>query len=124
MKKKQRGSVFTAEFITADCTKESLRDKYTDSQIKFNLVSCQFAFHYCFESLQQADCMMRNASEKLETGGYFIGSIPNAYEIVKRHKEAKSEKFGNEVRNRNLNRFCVLYSNIFKGVHHHNAQGQ
>jgi mRNA (guanine-N7-)-methyltransferase len=108
MKKKQRGSVFSAEFITADCTKESLRDKYTDPQIKFNLVSCQFAFHYCFESLQQADCMMRNASEKLETGGYFIGSIPNAYEIVKRHKEAESDKFGNEVTNWELKNFSFL----------------
>jgi mRNA (guanine-N7-)-methyltransferase len=98
MKRKQRGPVFSAEFITADCTKELLRDKYADKQAKFNLVSCQFAFHYCFESLQQANCMMQNASERLETGGYFIGTIPNAYEIVKRHKEAGSNTFGNEVK--------------------------
>ncbi|XP_065338140.1 mRNA cap guanine-N7 methyltransferase [Cloeon dipterum] len=97
MKKKQRGPLFTAEFITADCTKELLREKYKDRQAVFNLVSCQFAFHYCFESLQQANCMMQNAAEKLEIGGYFIGTIPNAYEIVKRHKAAGEDKFGNEV---------------------------
>ncbi|XP_059478329.1 mRNA cap guanine-N7 methyltransferase [Neocloeon triangulifer] len=97
MKKKQRGPLFSAEFITCDCTKELLKDKFVDKQAKFNLVSCQFAFHYCFESLQQANCMMQNAAEKLEIGGYFIGTIPNAYEIVKRHKAVQKDTFGNEV---------------------------
>lgn len=47
-----------------------------------HLVSCQFAFHYCFESIQQAECMMKNVSENLLSGGIFIGTIPNAGEIV------------------------------------------
>lgn len=47
-----------------------------------HLVSCQFAFHYCFESLPQAECMLKNVSEKLLGGGIFIGTIPNATEIV------------------------------------------
>lgn len=59
-----------------------LRKKYKDPSIQIDLVSCQFAFHYCFESLQQAECMMKNASECLRTGGYFIGTIPDAYDIV------------------------------------------
>ena len=59
-----------------------LRGKYKDPTIKLDLVSCQFAFHYCFESLPQAECMFRNASETLTQGGYFIGTIPNANELV------------------------------------------
>jgi mRNA (guanine-N7-)-methyltransferase len=50
--------------------------------MQIDLVSCQFAFHYSFESLAQAECMLKNASESLRSGGYFIGTIPNANELV------------------------------------------
>lgn len=59
-----------------------LREKYKDASLQLDLVSCQFAFHYSFESLPQAECMLKNASESLRPGGYFIGSIPNAKELV------------------------------------------
>ena len=39
-------------------------------------------FHYSFESLEQADMMMRNACEKLRPGGYFIGTTPDAREMM------------------------------------------
>lgn len=91
--------VFTAEFVIADCTKVQLRKKYKDPSIQIDLVSCQFAFHYCFESLQQAECMMKNASECLRTGGYFIGTIPDAYDIVSRWQKYDDNKFGNDVYN-------------------------
>jgi len=50
--------------------------------MELDLVSCQFSFHYCFESLPQAEVMLRNAAECLRPGGYFIGTIPDAYEIM------------------------------------------
>lgn len=59
-----------------------LREKYKDPSLKLDLVSCQFAFHYSFESLQQAECMLRNAGESLRPGGYFIATIPDAYDLV------------------------------------------
>ena len=34
--------------------------------MEFDIVSCQFAFHYCFESLPQAECMLKNISENLK----------------------------------------------------------
>ncbi|XP_078047084.1 RNA guanine-7 methyltransferase [Augochlora pura] len=89
--------IFTAEFIAADCTKVRLREKYKDPSIQFDLVSCQFALHYSFESLEQAECMLRNASECLKTGGYFIGTIPNTYDLVSRWQKVDGNKFGNEV---------------------------
>ncbi|XP_014599847.1 PREDICTED: mRNA cap guanine-N7 methyltransferase isoform X2 [Polistes canadensis] len=76
--------IFTAEFIAVDCTKVRLREKYKDVTIQFDLVSCQFAFHYSFESLSQAECMLRNASECLRPGGYFIGTMPDAYDLASR----------------------------------------
>lgn len=78
----QRSTIFSGEFLTFDCTKVRLREKYRDPTIKLDLVSCQFAFHYCFESLPQAECMLRNASEVLDAGKFFIGTIPNANELV------------------------------------------
>lgn len=91
--------LFTAEFITADCTKVHLRTKFKDPSIQFDFVSCQFAFHYCFETLQQAECMMKNASECLKPGGYFVGTIPNAYDLVSRWQKCDGNSFGNDIYN-------------------------
>ena len=55
---------------------------YKDPRIKFDLVSCQFSFHYCFESQAQAEVMLRNAAECMHVGGYFIGTTPNSNELV------------------------------------------
>lgn len=59
-----------------------LKEKFKDPSMQLDFVSCQFAFHYSFESLPQAECMLRNASESLRPGGYFIGTIPDAYDLV------------------------------------------
>lgn len=92
-----RGPGFTAEFIAADCTKSRLKDLLERPEEQVDLVSCQFAFHYCFESLPQAETMLRNVSENLKTGGYFIATMPSAYEIMKRVNENDGQTFGNEV---------------------------
>ncbi|XP_074645129.1 mRNA cap guanine-N(7) methyltransferase-like [Tubulanus polymorphus] len=89
--------MFTAEFITADCTKQRLKDMYKNNDTTFDLVSCQFSFHYSFESLQQVDMMLKNACECLKPGGYFIGTTTNSYELVKRWRAAEENSFGNEV---------------------------
>jgi len=88
---------FTAQFITADCTKQRLRDLYADPDMTFDLTSCQFSFHYSFESLPQAEMMLQNACERLKPGGYFIGTLPNAYELIKRWRAAEGSSFSNEV---------------------------
>lgn len=59
-----------------------MREKFADPSMQLDFVSCQFAFHYSFESLPQAECMLRNAGESLKPGGYFIGTIPDAYDLV------------------------------------------
>ncbi|XP_018596964.1 mRNA cap guanine-N(7) methyltransferase isoform X2 [Scleropages formosus] len=99
MKRKCRGNerIFAAEFITADCTKELLSDKLTDPAMTFDVCSCQFVYHYSFESWEQADTMLRNACEKLRPGGYFIGTTPDAFELVKRLEASESNSFGNDV---------------------------
>ncbi|XP_049868222.1 mRNA cap guanine-N7 methyltransferase [Pectinophora gossypiella] len=98
--RKRCGRLFSAEFIAADCTKEPLRDKYTDPSINFDVVSCQFGLHYSFESLKQARRMLTNISECIRPDGYFFGTIPNAYEIVARARKSDDGlSFGNRIYN-------------------------
>ncbi|GAB1603306.1 mRNA cap guanine-N7 methyltransferase-like [Argonauta hians] len=94
---KRREQLFDAEFITADVTRQRLKDLYKDSSISFDLVSCQFALHYSFESYSQADMMLKNAAECLQDGGYFIGTTTNSYELVNRLRKSDSTSFGNDV---------------------------
>lgn len=89
--------IFNAEFVTADSTKELLADKYSNRQICFDICSCQFVYHYSFETHEQADMMLRNACENLCPGGYFIGTTPDSYELVKRLEASEGDSFGNEV---------------------------
>ncbi|KAL4712928.1 hypothetical protein ACJJTC_011998 [Scirpophaga incertulas] len=95
--RRRNDRLFNAEFIAADCTKDTLRDKYADPSIKFDVVSCQFGLHYSFESLVQARRMLTNISECLKPDGFFFGTIPNAYEIISRAQKSKAYSFGNRI---------------------------
>ncbi|XP_037661653.1 mRNA cap guanine-N7 methyltransferase [Choloepus didactylus] len=89
--------IFNAEFITADSSKELLADKFHDPQMCFDICSCQFVCHYSFESYEQADMMLRNACDRLSPGGYFIGTTPNSFELIKRLEASEAASFGNEI---------------------------
>ncbi|XP_037338781.2 mRNA cap guanine-N7 methyltransferase [Pungitius pungitius] len=98
MKKKSHGEdIFSAQFINADCSKEVLSEKLDNPALMFDICSCQFVYHYSFESEQKADMMLRNACERLKPGGFFIGTTPDAFELVKRLEASDSLSFGNEV---------------------------
>ncbi|XP_066479879.1 mRNA cap guanine-N7 methyltransferase isoform X2 [Tiliqua scincoides] len=94
---RQNERIFTAEFITADSTKELLSKKYGDRNMYFDICSCQFVYHYSFETYEQADMMLKNACERLCPGGYFIGTTPDSYELVKRLEASQTDSFGNEI---------------------------
>lgn len=98
--KKKFSHKFDAEFFACDSTTTRLRERFRDPSLKLNLVSCQFAFHYSFESLTQAENMVRNAAECLEPGGYFIATIPDSCEIMRRLKlSPNGRSFGNDIYN-------------------------
>ncbi|KAJ9596553.1 hypothetical protein L9F63_012425, partial [Diploptera punctata] len=111
--------VFTAEFISADCTKVRLREKYRDPSMELDLVSCQFSFHYCFESLSGAECMLRNAAECLRPGGFFIGTIPDAFEIIDQVFPNVLEKNRNRVMNFDIPMEHDLKGKQFKKITYH-----
>nr|SVE76431.1 EOG090X07I2 [Daphnia longispina] len=100
LKHRSRNNVFSAEFIAADCSKESIRERMADRELKLDLVSCQFAFHYSFESLPQAEQMLANVSSNLQPGGYFIGTTTDANDIIRRlgrNEDPENRKFGNAI---------------------------
>ena len=97
MRHKNKNRLFSGEFYAADCTKQRIQDLYADRNIEFDLVSCQFAFHYCFESLPQAECMLKNISENLKKGGFFVGTTPYSHDIMSRLQKSGGNSFGNSV---------------------------
>ena len=70
-----------------------------DNKYKFDLVSCQFALHYHFESEQKLNAFLINVSKKLCDGGYFIGTIIEDNVIIRRlrnRKKLPDNKYINE----------------------------
>ncbi|PIO40695.1 hypothetical protein AB205_0172970, partial [Aquarana catesbeiana] len=76
---------------------ELLSTKLKDPKMTFDICSCQFVYHYSFETYEQADMMLRNACEQLCPGGYFIGTTPDGFELVKRLEASETSSFENDV---------------------------
>lgn len=72
---------FPVKLIHADCGRVNLTPQLGQG-IAFDLVSCQFAIHYCFETEQRAHTIFENATNCLRKGGYFIGTVPGGVELV------------------------------------------
>ena len=91
---------YAAEFKTLDCFSQDLKSVIVNESM-FNVVSVQFAFHYCFESEQKVDSFLATISMGLKDGGYFygikllLGTVPNSALIVKM-KDLHGKKFGNK----------------------------
>ncbi|CAJ0592683.1 unnamed protein product [Cylicocyclus nassatus] len=81
MAQRERSGLFPAEFVHADCCKDNLKSMIK-SKPEFDLVSCQFALHYSFIDEHSARTFLRNATETLRPGGYYIGTLPDAERIV------------------------------------------
>ena len=69
-------SKFSASFHVGDLTRAEPQrwEPPLSTNIKFDVVSCQFALHYCFESQKQCKTFVRNAAQNLKRGGYFFGT--------------------------------------------------
>jgi mRNA (guanine-N7-)-methyltransferase len=79
-----RGARFDATFAALDCYTESLSKAFPPAKLvqPFDVVSMQFCMHYAFETVQKARIMLENASRWLRPGGIFVGTIPNADQLL------------------------------------------
>jgi mRNA (guanine-N7-)-methyltransferase len=73
--------LFRALFISGDAFGLPLFTNL-DAALRFQFVSCQFAFHYSFECEERLRMTLQNITERLEPGCHFVGTVPNAYRLV------------------------------------------
>src|ERR1700722_7750007 len=79
-----RAPRFEATFAALDCYSEPLSKAFSPEKLEqpFDVVSMQFCMHYAFETSQKARCMLKNVTQWLRPGGTFIGTIPNAEQLL------------------------------------------
>jgi len=98
-----RGARFDATFAALDCYTESLTKAFPAAKLAepFDVVSMQFCMHYAFETVQKARIMLENVSRWLRPGGVFVGTIPNADQLLQRldalPDDTEDLSFGNSV---------------------------
>ncbi|RHZ81627.1 hypothetical protein Glove_117g25 [Diversispora epigaea] len=90
---------FDAEFHVFDCFSKRISMIESIKNIKFDVVSMQFCIHYSFETEEKAKMALQNISSNLKKGGSFIGTVPDAYWIVKKLKSLGPDQleFGNSI---------------------------
>jgi mRNA (guanine-N7-)-methyltransferase len=70
-----------ATFLVGDCWKKDGLAALPEDAL-FDVVSCQFALHYAFESEEKAEGAVHNIARLLAPGGYFIATFPDAEHIT------------------------------------------
>ncbi|KAJ8455074.1 hypothetical protein ONZ51_g12655 [Trametes cubensis] len=98
-----RGARFVANFFALDCYSHVLSDALPLNLLEtpFDVVSMQFCMHYAFESETKARIMLKNVSTWLRPGGIFVGTIPNAKQLMEQldalPPDSKELSWGNNV---------------------------
>jgi len=96
-------SRFHASFAAYDFCTQDLEDVFPPDVFSqpFDVVSAQFCIHYAFEKEETVRRMLSNVSRHLRPGGMFIGTIPNAEQLLEHLHELPPETedltFGNDV---------------------------
>ncbi|KAL7670966.1 hypothetical protein ACOME3_005881 [Neoechinorhynchus agilis] len=98
----QNKSMYTADFYELNMVNDDLYHNIfgTDGPVSndrlFKIVACQFAIHYAFGSYNDVVKLLSNVSKCLRSGGYFIGTTTDCFELVRRLKDFDGE-IGNSV---------------------------
>ncbi|KAE8216699.1 hypothetical protein CF327_g127 [Tilletia walkeri] len=90
---------FEADFYTFDCFSRALGEVVSASTLapKFDNVTLQFCMHYGWDSVSKARCLLENVGRYLKPGGFFVGTIPDADNLMNRLGALKGDEltFGN-----------------------------
>lgn len=89
-------TTFRPIFMVGDCFSVRLSEYFAE-KAEFDVVSCQFAVHYAFESEARTRQMLLNVTERLKPGGFFIGTTPDANVLVRKLRAIDGLTIGNEV---------------------------
>lgn len=94
--KNMRSKCFWVDFCVGDPFLDRLEDIVHPDAFPVDMVSCQFAFHYAFETEERLRNALSNISRVLKRGGKFIGTIPDSEQLVRNLKLGKKE-WGNSI---------------------------
>jgi mRNA (guanine-N7-)-methyltransferase len=92
----QLGITFPIVWVVADCFGENIVERL-NPETQFDLVSCQFALHYGFESEARLRIGLQNISGRLKKGGHFCGTVPNADRLVELLRHASGLRWSNSI---------------------------
>ena len=67
---------FDASYHVLDAFHKDWSEVIPEGQT-FDVISCQFAYHYSFETEESAKHSLAMVGKYLKSGGYFFGTIPN-----------------------------------------------
>lgn len=81
-------TTFKPSFLVGDSFGINIAD-YLEKDHMFDVVSCQFAIHYAFSNEERVRQLLRNVTERLRPGGFFIGTTPDANVLVRKLRAAK-----------------------------------
>lgn len=78
-----KDATFRPSLLVGDCFSVSLT-RFLPPETMFDVVSCQFAIHYAFESEERARTLLRNVTDRLKPGGFFIGTTVDSNVLVRK----------------------------------------
>lgn len=81
----------------------------------FDIVSCQFAIHYFFETEKTLDNFLWNVDTFLKPGGYFIGTCLDGKSVV---EFLKNTKYGESVNGRENDRLLWSIKKLYRDGEH------
>lgn len=69
---------FWIDFVVGNCFGQDIRTILHPEALPVNVVSCQFALHYAFDTMERVKQTLSNVSDALLSGGMFFGTILNS----------------------------------------------
>lgn len=93
-----REAPFRPVLYVCDCFGVPLAD-VLPSDALFDVVSCQFAIHYAFESEDRVRMLLRNVTDRLRDGGFFIGTTVDANVLVRKLRAVDASEISSGIYN-------------------------
>ena len=74
---------FRPTLLVGDCFHHRISN-FLPQQTTFDVVSCQFAIHYAFETENRVRRLLQNVTDRLNPGGFFIGTTVDSNVLVRK----------------------------------------
>lgn len=108
---------FKPLLLVGDCFQVRISEFLPES-LTFDVVSCQFAIHYAFENETRVRRLLQNVTDRLQPGGFFIGTTVDANVLLRKIRAIDGLEIGSEVYQVSFDK-SFTNKKIEKGVKNH-----